>query len=257
MSVKDNDDVVVSGTGPVRLVTLNRPDHLNAANPTIHYALANIWRSLAADPEIHVVVLTGAGRAFSAGGDFDVIERAARDADYRYGLLAEARQIVREMVAFPVPIIAAVNGPAVGLGCSIAVLCDLVLMSDKAYFTDPHVSLGLVAADGGVLAWPAFMSMSRVKQYLYTGDRVDAVTAERIGLANEVVPAEQLMERALALADRLAAQPRRALQDTKRVLNIHLERMVSSVIDFAFAAESETFALPSFADSLTKLRHGR
>lgn len=255
MSVVDvPDEVVVSGEGPVRRVTLNRPEQLNAISPGIHRALAEVWRELSEDDEIRAVILTGAGRAFSAGGDFDLIEHASRDAAFRYELLAEARKIVREMVAFPVPVVAAVNGPAVGLGCSVAVLCDIVLISDQAYFADPHVSIGLVAADGGVLAWPAFMSLARAKQYLYTGDRIDAVTAERIGLANEVVPHDELMDRAQALADRLAAQPRQALQDTKRVLNMHLDRMVSSVIDFAFAAESETFALPSFAERLAKLR---
>jgi len=255
MSVIDlPDEVVVSGEGPVRRVTLNRPAQLNSISPGVHRSLAHVWRELSEDDEIRAVILTGAGRAFSAGGDFDLIERASRDAAFRYELLTEARQIVREMVAFPVPIVAAVNGPAVGLGCSVAVLCDIILISDQAYFADPHVSLGLVAADGGVLAWPAFMSMARAKQYLYTGDRIDAVTAERIGLANEVVPHDELMDRAQALAERLAAQPRQALQDTKRVLNVHLERMVSSVLDFAFAAESETFALPSFAERLAKLR---
>lgn len=242
------------GEGAVRHVVLNRPEQLNSANGTLHAALARVWGQLAEDKEIRTVILTGAGRAFSAGGDFDLLERTARDPDFRYELLTDARQIVREMLKFPVPIIAAVNGPAVGLGCSLAVLCDIILISDRAYFADPHVSLGLVAADGGVLAWPAFMSMAKAKQYLYTGDRIDAHTAERIGLATDVVPDAELMDRAQALADRLAAQPRQALQDTKRVLNVHLERMVASVIDFAFAAESETFALPGFAEGLSKLR---
>ncbi|OBI15767.1 enoyl-CoA hydratase [Mycobacterium sp. E2327] len=246
--------MIISGEGPVRQVTLNRPDQLNSVSPGLHRSLATVWRDLSEDDEIRAVILTGAGRAFSAGGDFDLIARIAREAEFRYDLLAEARQIVREMVAFPVPIVAAVNGPAVGLGCSIAVLCDIILISDQAYFADPHVSLGVVAADGGVLAWPAYMSLARAKQYLYTGDRIDAVTAERIGLANEVVPHDELMDRAQALAARLAAQPRQALKDTKRVLNVHLERMISSVIDFAFAAESETFALPSFSERLEKMR---
>jgi len=247
-------EIAVLGEGPVRQVVLNRADQLNAANATLHTALARVWGRLAEDKDVRVVILTGAGRAFSAGGDFDLIERIAHDAEFRYELLAEAREIVREMIKFPMPIIAAVNGPAVGLGCSLAVLCDIILISDRAYFADPHVSLGLVAADGGVLAWPAFMSMAKAKRYLYTGDRIDAATAERIGLATEVVPDAELLDRAQALAERLAAQPRQALQDTKRVLNLHLERMVASVIDFAFAAESETFALPSFAESLPRLR---
>lgn len=249
-----SDAIAVTGTGPVRYVTLNRPDQLNAANDELHRGLADVWGRLREDHEVACVVLTGAGRAFSAGGDMDLIAHAAHDASFRYRLLEEARRIVREMVAFPLPIIAAVNGPAVGLGCSLAVLSDIVLVSDTAFFADPHVSLGLVAADGGVLAWPAFMSMAKAKLYLYTGDRIDAVTAERIGLAAEVVPHDELADRADALAQRLAQQPRQGLQDTKRVLNRHLEQMVSSVLDFAFAAESETFALPSFAQSIEEMR---
>lgn len=248
------DEIAVSGQGPVRLVTLNRPEQLNAVSSVMHSSLGDVWSQLTSEEEVRAVILTGAGRAFSAGGDLDLLERTAHDPEFRYRLLADARRIVREMIAFPLPIIAAVNGAAVGLGCSIAVLSDIILVSDRAYFADPHVSLGLVAADGGVLAWPAFMSMARVKQYLYTGDRIDAQTAEKIGLANEVVAHDELMDRARDIAARLAAQPRQALQDTKRVLNVHLERMVSSVIDFAFSAESETFGLPGFTDGLARLR---
>jgi enoyl-CoA hydratase len=246
--------LTVEGDGPVRVLTINRPEHSNAVNEELHEALADVWRGLRDDDEVGAVVLTGAGKAFSAGGDMDYLERVATDADFRYRTMAGARRIVAEMLAFQKPVVAAVNGPAVGLGCSLAVLADIVLVSDRAFFADPHVTLGVVAADGGVLAWPLLMSMLRAKEYLFTGDRIDAPTAVALGLANRVVPADELREASLALAERLAAQPRHALWDTKRALNMHMSRAVNTVIDFAFAAESETFARTEFRSILDQYK---
>lgn len=243
--------LVVSGDGPVRTLTMNRPDRSNAVNAELHAALSVIWRQLGEDDEVGAVVITGAGRAFSAGGDHDYLMKVASDADFRYRTMTEARAIVTGMLGFHKPLIAAVNGPAVGLGCSLAVMADVVFISERAFFADPHVNLGVVAADGGVLAWPLMMSMLRAKEYLLTGDRIDAVTAERIGLANHVVAHDDVLARAYALAERLVKQPRQALWDTKRALNRHTAAAVMNVIDFAFAAESETFALPEFRERLS------
>jgi enoyl-CoA hydratase len=239
-------ELLVDGDGPIRTVTMNRPDRMNAVNAGLHRALADVWGRLVADAECKVVVFTGAGPAFSAGGDMDFLDRVANDEEFRYWTMAEARRIVVEMMAFPKPIVAAVNGPAVGLGCSLAVLSDIVLMSDSAFYADPHVSLGVVAADGGALAWPLMMSLLRAKEFLFTGDRISPALAVELGLANRVVPADQLLAEARSLAERLAAQPQRALRDTKRALNLHLIGAVNAVVDFAFASESETFALPEF-----------
>ena len=252
MSDKNRDSgvLLVEGTGSVRTVTMNRPDWMNAVNEELHSALADVWAGLRDDDEVGAVVLTGAGRAFSAGGDMDFLNRVSNDPDFRYRSMAEARRIVTELIAFPKPVIAAVNGPAVGLGCSLAVLSDVVFMSERTFMADPHVTLGLVAADGGALAWPLVMSMLRAKEYLLTGDRIDAATAERLGMANHVVPAEEVLPSAHALARRLADQPKQALRDTKRALNMHVTAAVGNVIDFAFAAEAETFALPTFREQL-------
>src|SRR5690606_1016900 len=131
-------------------------------------------------------------------------------------------------------------------GCSLAVMSDIVLISERAFFADPHVSIGLVAADGGALAWPLMMSMLKAKEYLFTGDRIDASRAVEFGLANRAVAPESLMSEALALGERLAGQPQRALRDTKRALNLHVSASVHAVLDFALSAESETFALDEF-----------
>ncbi len=171
----------------IAIVRLNRPDALNAANDELHRRLAEVWLELAREPDLGAVVLTGNGRAFCAGGDMGVLDRMNRDTAYRDATLREARQIVERLVQFPVPIVAAVNGPAVGLGCSLAGLSDIVLMEESAYMADPHVSVGLVAADGGALTWPAMMSLLKAKEYLYTGDRIPAAVAVELGIANRVV----------------------------------------------------------------------
>ena len=233
-----DDVVLIEADGPVRIVRLNRPDALNAANDELHARLATIWTDLAADDECRAVVLTGNGRAFCAGGDMSVLTRMNTDEAYRRDTLAEGAEIVQRMVRFPIPIIAAVNGPAVGLGCSLTGLSDLVLIEESAYLADPHVSVGLVAGDGGAITWPLLMSLVKVKEYLYTGDRIPADVAVEVGLANRVVADGTSVAEALELAHRLAKQPKQALQDTKRAVNKHIERAVGDVLDFALAAES-------------------
>ena len=144
-------DLVVTVEGPVWLIELNRPEQRNAASEALHTALARVWDHLAADDEVRAVVLTGRGRAFSAGGDFHVMTRVQRDEAFREQNIDEARRIITGMVRCPVPVISAVNGPAVGLGSSLALLSDLVLMAEGAYLADPHVQVGLVAGDGGAI----------------------------------------------------------------------------------------------------------
>ena len=136
-----------------------------------------------------MVILTGAGRTFCAGGDFDWISSFLDDAAARYESVREGAEIIEEMLRFPLPVIAAVNGAAVGLGCSIAVLCDVVLMSERAYLADPHVSVGLVAGDGGAAFWPLLTPIMRSREYLFTGDRISAGKAVEIGLASRTCAA--------------------------------------------------------------------
>jgi enoyl-CoA hydratase len=242
------DELTVTADGAIRIVTMNRPDVLNAINDPLHHALTRVWMQITEDQDARVVILTGAGRAFSAGGDAEIIDRCMKEPMFRRATINDARRIVTEMVAFPLPVVAAVNGPAVGLGASIAVLSDIVLMGEKSFMSDPHVNIGLVAADGGSLTWPLLTSLLRAKEYLLTGKRLTPADAERFGLCNRVVPNDQLMDEAKKVALELAAQPRQALEDTKRILNVHLSRAVYGVIDFALAAESTSFDQPGFAE---------
>lgn len=223
-------ELLVTAEGPVCLVTLNRPEALNAADVRLHEALVDVWQVLARDVTVRAVVITGAGRAFCAGGDLTHIQRMQVDVDLRQQDMKMAEALVREMHGFPLPLIAAVNGPAVGLGATLAALCDIVLIADTAYLSDPHVSVGLTAADGGAAFWPFHMSMHKAKEYLFTGDRIPATTAVELGLANRVVAREQLLGDAMALAARLAQQPRHALVTTKQALQLHLRRALDEVL---------------------------
>jgi enoyl-CoA hydratase len=238
------DELEVVRDGPVRIVRLNRPDHLNAANHELHKGLAGVFPQIDADDEARAVVLTGNGRAFSAGGDFTYLDELARHAGRRKESLVDGRQIVTAMVACRVPIVAAVNGPAVGLGCSLVALSDIVFMAESAHLADPHVAVGLVAADGGPVSWPLMISLQLAKEYALTGDRIPARRAAEIGLANHVCPDDEVFDQALACAHRIARLPRRAVEDTKRILNLHLERAVLGTLDFALSAEDRSFTSP-------------
>src|SRR6202034_1415444 len=138
--------------------------------------------------QARAVVITGAGRAFSAGGDMVMFQTIQRDSVARTHLIDEARQVFNEVIDFPLPLIAAVNGPAVGLGCTLAVLCDLVYMAESAYLADPHVGVGLTAGDGGAAFWPLTMSIVKAKELLFFGTRISASDAVDLGLAHRVTP---------------------------------------------------------------------
>jgi enoyl-CoA hydratase len=246
-------DLLIEAVGAVRVITLNRPESLNAVSASMHEALEHVWRHIASDPEARAVVITGAGRAFSAGGDLDHIVAMQRDPARRGHGLDQARRIVAELMDVRLPVIAAVNGPAVGLGCTVATCTDIVLIADTAFMADPHVSVGLTAGDGGTAVWPLIMGMLRAKEYLLTGDRISAEQAVACGLANRVVPAESLMAEAMALAARLAAQPPQAVQSTKRALNLHLKRAISGVLEYALAEEFASFDSPEHHAAVARM----
>jgi enoyl-CoA hydratase len=241
----DLPDVIrVEADGPLRIVRLNRPEQLNAINDELHLALTRLFPQLTADDDARVAVITGEGRAFSAGGDFDLLDRMANDRVLRHAVIAEGRELVMNMLRCRIPVVAAVNGPAVGLGCSVIALSDVVYMAESAYLSDPHVTVGLVAADGGPLTWPLHTSLLLAKEYAFTVDRLTAARAAEIGLANHVCADGEVLAAAIAAAHKIAKLPRQAVEATKRVLNLHAERAVLATIDFAMAAEAESFDTP-------------
>jgi enoyl-CoA hydratase len=244
MSYDLPDVIRVESDGPVRVVRLSRPEQLNAINAELHLGLTRLFPQLSADQDARVAVITGEGRAFSAGGDFELLDRMAKDQTLRADVIAEGRELVLNMLRCRIPVIAAVNGPAVGLGCSVIALSDVVYMAESAYLSDPHVTVGLVAADGGPLTWPLHTSLLLAKEYAFTGDRISASRAAEIGLANHVCADNDVLPAALAAAHKIAALPRQAVEATKRVLNLHAERAVLATIDFAMAAETASFDTP-------------
>jgi enoyl-CoA hydratase/carnithine racemase len=244
--------LLVENDGPVAVITLNNPDMRNAFVDEMHDGLQEIWGWLSADHSVGSVVLTGAGKAFSAGGNVPGFIRSYEDPDHRRLSLRGARRLMDAMAEFPKPVVAAVNGPAVGLGCSVAVSCDIVLIAESAFLADTHVDIGLVCGDGGAVSWPLMMSFLKAKEYLLTGDRIPASEAVVLGLANRVVADGALMDEAMSLAHRLADKPRQAIQETKRALNLHLQSAISLVAPFALSAEAESFASDDVRKSIEK-----
>jgi enoyl-CoA hydratase len=242
----------VEADGPVRIVRLARAEHLNAVNEDLHLALTQLFPMLSADREARAAVITGEGRAFSAGGDFDLLDRMAKDRTLRRDVIAEGKELVINMIRCRIPVVAAVNGPAVGLGCSVIALSDVVYMAESAYLADPHVAVGLVAADGGPLTWPLQTSLLLAKEYAFTGDRIPAARAAAIGLANHVLPDGEVFAAALAAAHKIAKLPPQAVEATKRALNLHVERSVLATIDFAMAAETASFDTPELRANLDR-----
>ena len=224
-----------------KILTLafNRPDSLNAINAELHTELSHIFADIAHDQETEVVILTGKGRAFCAGGDikwFQDMTGPQLDA-----LFTEARKIIIDMLEVEQPIIAAINGPATGLGATLALFCDVIYAAENARIGDPHVRVGVVAGDGGAIIWPWLVGAARAKEFLMTGDLVSAQEAERIGLVNHVVPKEELMDRATAFATRLANGPSKAIRWTKVSVNKILRDTANLVLDTSLALEKHCF----------------
>jgi enoyl-CoA hydratase len=196
--------VLVEADGAIRIVTLNRPEKLNAANLDLHQSLAAVWPRIAADPEARAVVLTGAGRAFSAGGDMEFVTGWPLAPDLTDALHEATLAQMTGMLSAPQPIVAAVNGPAIGFGASTVALCDVVVMADGAYLCEPHGRLGLATSPGIVLAWPRLTSLNVAKELALLGRRIGAQEALSLGLANRVVPSGAVRSTAMALAHELA-----------------------------------------------------
>jgi enoyl-CoA hydratase len=230
----------VAAVGSVRIVTLNRPDKHNAVDGDLHWALASVWRRLVEDRECDVVIVTGAGDAFCAGGDREWIQCLNEGGPELEWTMHEAEEIVSEMLRFPKPVIAAVNGPAVGLGCSLALLCDLVFLADDAFLRDPHTLVGLVAGDGGLML-PLVTGLLRAKEMLLTGARISAGDALAWGLANRVLPKGAVLTAALSTAQEIAAHPQQAVRDTKRAINAYAAGALGVALRMSTISERQSF----------------
>jgi enoyl-CoA hydratase len=241
----------------VVLVTINRPEVLNATNDRLHWELTQVWLTFDADPDARVAVVTGAGtRAFSAGGDLEMVEANSRDPRRLARTVREASDLVYNMINTDKPIVSAINGVAVGAGLVVALLADISIMSETARFTDGHTKLGVVAGDHAAILWPLLCGMAKAKYYLLTSEFIDGREAERIGLVSLCVPPDQVLSKALDVADRLARGAQQAIRWTKRSLNNWL-RQAGPIFDQSIALEMLTFMEEDVREGLAAIREKR
>ena len=228
----------------IATVTMNRPEALNALNREgLDELHKHLFRDLGQDASVKAIIITGAGRAFSAGGDVKVFDAEANKGAIRIAGAgrSDGVKMLETILDLEKPIIAAVNGPAVGLGATIALFCDIIIAAETARFGDTHISVGLVPGDGGTVIWPLLIGVARAKELLMTGDIIDAKEADRLGLVNKVVPLEDLMPTAKKLAMRLAHGPTLAIGWTKRSVNKKIKQDMNLLIEAVSATERFSF----------------
>jgi enoyl-CoA hydratase len=234
----------------VATVTLNRPDSLNAVNPVMHRELCNIWLDLAIDDEINAIILTGAGRAFCAGGDVKGMDARNVDATRDFPMNPrDPGQLLNDILDVEQPIIAAINGDAIGLGATIALFCDITIAAETARLADTHVRIGVVAGDGGAVIWPPLIGPNRAKEYLMRGNLLNGAEAARLGLVNYAVPAAEVMPKAREIARELADGPRWATRWTKQSVNKLVKKALHQVLDASAALEAVTFVTPQHKEA--------
>jgi enoyl-CoA hydratase len=234
----------------VATLTINRPDRLNAVNTPLHHEIEQIWLDLAADNDVNAIVFTGAGRAFCAGGDIKgMAEGSFVGASGKIGrgrgrgpiAAANGRRLVENMLDVEQPIIGAINGDAIGLGATLALLCDITVVSEKARFADTHVKIGVVAGDGGAVIWPLLIGPHRAKEFLMRGNFINGAEAGSIGMVNYAVAPEQVMSKARELAQELADGPTWAIRGSKLAVNKWLKDQANLIMDAGLAYEMMTF----------------
>ena len=247
----------IQRTGDVLMAVIDNPrSHLNTVDGQLHEDLTALFRMLKREDQARVAILTGSGRFFSAGGDFRWFP-TLRDTEKLDHLRRDAKQLIWDLVDIEIPIIAAINGPAVGLGASVALLCDVIFMAEEAIISDPHVRVGLVAGDGGTAIWPLLVGPARAKEYLMTGDPLSAQEAERIGLVNRVFPADRLLPETLAFAQRLARGAPLAIRFTKMAVNKLIKDALNVAFDSAAGLELVTFLSEDHAEALQAISEKR
>ncbi|BCH21526.1 enoyl-CoA hydratase/isomerase family protein [Mesorhizobium sp. L-8-3] len=236
----------------VAVVTMNRPEILNAINWDMHEELEDVFVKLDHDKAVNAIVLTGAGRGFCSGGDQKSLDKGPLPSPTRSG-----RHLVRNMLEVEVPVIAAVNGVAVGLGATLALFCDVIFASPTARFADTHVNAGVVAGDGGAVMWPLLMGPVRAKHYLMTGEFISAEKAASIGMINDVVTDRDVREHAIEYAEMLASGPKESIIWTKYSVNKIIKQYAHLLLDVSGALEMITFLSPDRKDAVAAFAEKR
>jgi enoyl-CoA hydratase len=249
--------IALARSGRLLTITLDRPDSLNAIDDQMHDDLASVFAFVAGDEHSDVIVLTGAGRAFSAGGDFAHLAHMAAHPEVFDRDATRAKRIVFSILDLEKPLICRLNGHATGLGATLALLCDVVFAADHAKIGDPHVTVGLVAGDGGAIVWPERIGFARAKEYLMTGELVPARKAEELGLINHCLPAAELDGAVDAFCQRLLDGSTNAIRWTKVLVNLELKRRAHALMDAGIAYEAVTVRSADFTDAVDALRNKR
>ena len=249
--------IQLSRKGRLLTIMLNRPDELNAVNADMHPELVEVFSFAIADPESDVVLLTGAGRAFSAGGDIDHIAGNAANPELFDVDARIAKRIVFTVLDLEKPLVCRLNGHAVGLGATLALLCDVIFAAENAKIGDPHVGVGLVAGDGGAVIWPQRIGLTLAKEFLLTGDLLSAKRAAEIGLINHCLPAAELDEAVDAFCQRLLNGATAAIRSTKILLNLELKRIAHAVLDAGIAYEALSVRTAHHREAVQALQEKR
>lgn len=236
MKFENYERLAFAYEGRVLTITIEG-NAVNAVDAAMHRDLARVFAEAQHDPDSDIIILTGRGRAFCAGGDFDWFEeQIAKPSTFR-DIGPEAKRIVFSLLEMEKPILCRMNGAAAGLGATIALLCDIIIADETAKIGDPHVKVGLVAGDGGAVIWPQLIGFARAKEFLMTGDLLTAKRAAEIGLINHAVPAGELDAKVGEIVEKLAANPRWAVRWTKTIVNLQLKEIANQLMDASIAYE--------------------
>jgi len=247
----------VAALPSVVLLELDRPAKYNATNARMHREASQIWSDLDRDPSVSVIVLTGRGKAFCAGGDLDMITDFRASSDALFAMYEEARSLVLGMVGCSKIIISAINGVAVGAGCALALMADITIAAENARFGDGHTRLGVAAGDHAVAIWPLLCGMAKAKYYTLTGEMLPAKEAERLGMVSKLVPEGESLAEALRVAEALARGPQHALRHTKRALNVWLRQNGVPAFETSCALEMLDFQHRDVDEGLAALQKKR
>jgi enoyl-CoA hydratase len=248
----------VAHDGAVATLTLARPQLLNRFDEALHQEFIVALEQLAEDDDVRAVVLASTGKAFSAGGDFELMRAAHDDPAVRRGIVDDARRLLTALLELPQPIVAAMQGPAIGLGATVVLGCDAVVAARTATVADSHVAIGLVAGDGGCVVWPATAGILRARRHLLTGDPLDAETAFTLGLVTDLVDTpDEVLAAAEALAGRIAALPAMAVQLTKRALMRGLQQRAGEVFELGLSYEEATLASDDVLEQIARFKEQR
>jgi len=223
--------------GKVLSITLNNPDSLNAFDESAHAELSRVFVDAAEDEGSEIIVLTGAGKAFSAGGNIQLMRRHYENEKAWGRTIREAKRVVFSLLDCEKPVVCKMNGDAVGLGATLALLCDVVIANEDARIGDPHNNVGLIAGDGGSVIWPQLVGFARAKHYLFTGELMTARDAQAMGLIWSAVPAAELDAAVQAYVQRLLKLPLQSIKWTKQTMNIALKQIAGSMMDAGLAYE--------------------